>query len=407
MIIKYIQSQDPSDCCACRACEQICLHKALHFDEDKEGFLYPVLNKELCVDCGLCGKVCPMMNADQTQHDEGEAYVAQNVDAEDLRTSSSGGGFIAIAKYVLDKGGVVYGAAYQSSPVVAHERVEHVEDLEKLKGSKYVQSDTRDVYSQVKQDLRNGRWVYFTGTPCQVAGLKLFLRKEQDKLITSDLICHGTPSPRIFQNTVRHMEESLNADFRNYSFRDKKVRGWSCSSSSSSYKHRTKSNEIYVNYSRDMEAYFKAFISGHLMRMNCYQCPFANSRRCGDITLADFWGVRRQMPDFPAIHKGVSLLIANGDKGKRLMSELKASFHIRPVSMEDAMETNTNLRQPTPFTEERKSSYALAFNDYPAFVRRYYEGYYFTNNLKVQAEYFIRKHEWLFALISKVKKILK
>lgn len=404
-MIKYILTHDSSDCCGCRACEQACAHKALRFDEDKEGFLYPVLDASLCVDCGLCGKVCPMMQSEKVQHEEGKAYVAQNLNQDDLETSSSGGGFIAIAKFVLAKGGVVYGAAYQDGPLVAHERVDDVAGLERLKGSKYVQSDTRNVYSLVKKDLREGKWVYFTGTPCQVAGLRLFLRKEYENLITSDLICHGTPSPRILQNTVRHIEKSLNADFEDYSFRDKRVRGWSCSSSSS-YKMRATNKSIYLNYSKDMEAYFKAFISGHLMRMNCYKCPFANSHRCGDITLADFWGVRTKMPDFPHIHKGVSLLILNSEKGKRLFGQLKDDFYIRPVSMEDAIETNANLRQPTPWSEERRTSYELAFQDYPAFVSKYYHGNYWINWMKVQAEYTIRKYPWMFATVSKLKKIL-
>ena len=405
-MLDYFKTKDLASCCGCRACEQVCAHGALSFDKDMEGFLYPVLNPSLCVDCGLCSKVCPMMNADIVQHEEGDAYVAQNLEHEDLKTSSSGGGFIAIAKHVLGKGGVVYGAAYQDGPVVAHERAEYVEDLERMKGSKYVQSDTRDVYSQVKQDLLDGQFVYFTGTPCQVAGLKLFLRKDYERLLTSDLVCHGTPSVKMFQNTVKHMEESLRAEFSDYSFRDKRVRGWSCSSSSS-YKQRNTGNDIYVNYSRDMEAYFKAFISGHLMRMNCYQCPFANRRRCGDITLADFWGVRKQMPDFPDIHKGVSLLIANGVKGKNLLKELKDKFYIRPVSMDTAVNTNKNLKCPTPYPEDRKISYDLAFNHYSEFIRKYYVGNFFINNMKVQIEYFIRKHDRLFAISSKLKKIVK
>lgn len=406
-MIKYIQTQDPSDCCGCRSCEQVCTHQALHFEEDKEGFLYPVLDNTLCVNCGICGTVCPLMNPEKSQNKEdGNAYAAQYLDRNDLKTSSSGGGFIAIAKYVLNKGGVVYGAAYQNGPNVAHERVDNLYDLEKLKGSKYVQSDTGNSYSIVKKDLKEGRIVYFTGTPCQVAGLKLFLRKKYENLITSDLICHGTPSPKIFQNTVKHIEKQLNADFKDYSFRDKNIRGWNCSSTSY-YKLRSNERNIYLNYSKDMEAYFNAFISGHLMRMNCYKCPFANSHRCGDITLADYWGVRKKMPDFPSINKGVSLLIVNSEKGKLLMSELTKSFYIRSVSMEDAVATNANLRQPTSFVEERKKSYILAFNDYPAFIKKYYKGNYLINNLKVQIEYFIRKHEWLFVLISNTKKILK
>lgn len=405
-MIKYILTKDASDCCGCRACEQACTHQALRMEANEEGFLYPVIDTSKCVDCGLCGKVCPMMNPQQVQNPMGKAYAAQNKETDELKTSSSGGGFIAIAKYVLAQNGVVYGAAYQDGPIVVHERVDNFNDLEKLKGSKYVQSDTRDVYSQIKVDLRNGKLVYFTGTPCQVAGLKLFLRKEYENLITSDLICHGTPSTTIFQNTVSHIEKKLNADFKDYSFRDKRVRGWSCSSSSS-YKLRTNGKEIYLNYSKDMEAYFKAFISGHLMRMNCYKCPFANTHRCGDITLADFWGVREQLPDFPAVHKGVSLLIVNDDKGVRLMEKLKEHFIIKPISMEVAAESNHNLRQPTPFSDERKASYNLAFYDYSAFLSKYYIGNYFVNNLKVQIEYTIRKYPWVFSIVSHLKRILK
>lgn len=405
-MIKYILSQDPYDCCGCRACEQVCSHQALCMKPDDEGFLYPVLDSSKCLDCGLCERVCPMINSENVLHDEGDVYAAQYLMLDELKTSSSGGGFIAIAKYVLVKGGVVYGAAYQGGPIVVHERIDTLEKIEKLKGSKYVQSDTCNSYSLVRKDLRDGRLVYFTGTPCQVAGLKLFLRKDYDNLITSDLVCHGTPSPKIFQNTVSHIEKKIEADFIDYSFRDKKVRGWSCSSSSS-YKRHVNGKVKYLNYSKDMEAYFKAFISGHLMRMNCYHCPFANSHRCGDVTLADFWGVRKKMQDFPNINKGVSLLIANGRKGKHLMSELKRNFYIRPVSMEDAIATNTNLRQPTPFSEDRKTSYALALNDYPAFLKKYYEGNYFINYLKVQTEFIIRKYPWLFALVSNTKKYLK
>lgn len=405
-MIKYILSKDASDCCGCRACEQICAHHAIRMNSDDEGFLYPVVDASKCVNCGLCEKVCPMMNPHKAQHEEGTAWVAQNLNVEDLKTSSSGGAFIVIAKYVLSQGGVVFGAAYQDGPIVVHERVDNYARLERLKGSKYVQSDTCDVYSQIKTDLRNGRLVYFVGTPCQVAGLKLFLRREYDNLITSDLICHGTPSPKIFQNTICHIEDKLNADFMDYSFRDKRVRGWSCSSSST-YKMRSSGKIKYVKYSKDMEAYFKAFISGHLMRMNCYQCPFANTHRCGDITLADFWGVREKMPDFPNIHKGVSLLLVNDKQGEILMDKLKDKFHLRSVSMDAAVSTNGNLAHPTSMSRERKMSYKLALNDYPAFLDKYYHGNYFINNLRVQLEYIIRKYPWMFSLVSTFKRMLK
>ena len=406
-MIKYISSQNPSECCGCRACEQICSHNALRFNEDKEGFLYPVLDAGKCVDCGLCEKVCPMMKPSEVMYEEGEAYAAQYSNVEDLKTSSSGGGFIAIAKYVIANNGVVYGAAYQNGPKVAHERVDCLNGLERLKGSKYVQSDTMDTYKHIREDLKSGRIVYFTGTPCQVAGLRLFLRKDYENLITSDVICHGTPSPKIFEHTVNHIEKELDADFVDYSFRDKRIRGWSCSSSSSSYKSNANSKIVFLKYSKFMEAYFNAFISGHLMRMNCYQCPFAQRRRCGDITLADFWGVRNRLPDFPNIHKGVSLLLANSDKGKDLLEKLKSKFYINSIPMDMAVETNANLRQPTPYSNEREQSYSLAFDNYDAFVAKYNHGNNFINELKVDVEYFIRKNQWLFNLVSKAKKMIK
>lgn len=405
-MIRYALTNNDSDCCGCRACEQVCGHHALCMKPNDEGFLYPVLDCSKCVECGLCEIVCPMMNPEKTLHEEGKALVAQNTDVDDLKTSSSGGGFIAMAKYVLSKKGVIYGAAYQDGPIVTHQRVDNLKDLEKLKGSKYVQSDTCNVYSQIKADLRNGRLVYFVGTPCQVAGLKLFLRKDFENLITSDLICHGTPSPKIFQNTVNHIEKKLDADFVDYSFRDKRIRGWSCSSSSS-YKIHTTGKLKYLNYNKDMEAYFKAFISGHLMRMNCYQCPFANTHRCGDITLADFWGVREYMPDFPSIHRGVSLFLVNSEKGKTLLDEVKGQFILRSIPMNIAVETNANLLHPTPFTDEREKSYLLAFEDYSAFLDKYYIGKYSIKKLKVQVEYTVRRYPWLFTTISKIKKLLR
>ena len=405
-MLKYISTQDAADCCGCRACEQICSHNALRFNEDKEGFLYPVLDADKCVDCGLCEKVCPMMKPSEVMYEEGDAYAAQYSNVEDLKTSSSGGGFIAIAKYVIANNGVIYGAAYQNGPKVAHERVDSLNGLERLKGSKYVQSDTMDTYKHIREDLKSGRIVYFTGTPCQVAGLKLFLRKDYENLITSDLICHGTPSPKIFEHTVNRIEKDLDADFVDYSFRDKRIRGWSCSSSSS-YKSHAKRKIIFLKYSKCMEAYFNAFISGHLMRMNCYQCPFAQRRRCGDITLADFWGVRNRLPDFPNIHKGVSLLLANSDKGKDLLEKLKTKFYIKSIPMDMAVETNANLRQPTPYSNEREQSYSLAFDNYDAFVAKYNHSNNFINELKVDVEYFIRKNQWLFNLVSKAKKMIK
>ena len=299
-MLKYLVSNDKNDCCGCKACEQICAHHAISFHNDDEGFWYPSINETNCVQCGLCEKVCPMEEAGMTLHSKGKAYAFQLTDKEQLLNSSSGGVFYAVASTILKENGVVYGAAFEGK-IVKHKRVDCTEGLLDLMGSKYVQSDTGDTYTQVKQDLKKGKNVFYTGTPCQIAGLRLYLRKDFDNLLTADLVCHGIPSPKILADTISHIEDRLNAKFKSYSFRDKKVGGWSCSSSSSYEKGKSRT---YLKYSREMEAYFNAFISGHLMRMNCYQCPFARIERPGDITIADYWGVKELHPEFPNISKG-------------------------------------------------------------------------------------------------------
>jgi len=400
-MIKYILTGNKADCCGCKACEQICAHHTLSLQEDEEGFLYPVLDESVCVNCGLCEKVCPMSYGEELLHENGKILAAQNKDGKDLSTSSSGGGFVAIAKEILNLGGVVYGAAFEDGPVLCHQRVTTVDDLEKLKGSKYLQSDVRDTYKQVKADLLDNRYVYFVGTPCQIAGLRLFLRKDYEKLLTSDLVCHGTPSNKIFNIVVDHIGQKVKGKLKNYSFRDKRVRGWSCSSSSSWEKG---GREVSLIYSKDMEAYFNAFISGELMRMSCYSCPYARFERCGDITLADYWGVRQNHPNFPKIGKGVSLLIINSTKGKALLDRIADKFHLEPISKEVAVTSNDNLVRPSVLKPGRKNSYQLIMSDYNQFIDKYYEGNYLKNKIRVYIEYYIRKYPFLFSVISFLKK---
>lgn len=405
MNLKYIITGNPVDCFGCRACEQSCKQYALKMQENEEGFLYPVLDTNSCIDCGLCEKVCPIMNVDKTRNVEGIAYAAQNLDDEDLKTSSSGGIFIAIARYVISSMGVVYGAAYKDA-VVCHQRIESYGGLEMLKGSKYVQSDTNNTYQQVKKDLADGKMVLYSGTPCQIAGLNLFLHKKNDNLITIDLVCHGTPSPKIFRETIYNIGKRLKGVFVDYSFRDKKIGGWSCSSSSSLWKRET--NKLYyLKYSPETEAYYNAFICGDLMRMSCYHCPFANSQRTGDITLADYWGVGKNNPDFPNIYRGVSLILLNTNKGQNAFSKIKDQIFSILVPIEKAKRTNPNLMQPSPYGPHRDNSYKLAFEDYSGFIHQYANRYPLLKSLRVNVEFAIRSNLWLFNLLRTLKKSLK
>lgn len=371
-MIKYIITGKESDCCGCRACEQICGKHAITMITNEEGFLYPQLNSAMCVQCGVCSKICPMdkNNLEGILMYSKDYFAAQILDRDSLQRSSSGGMFRLFAEEILkeeDKG-IVYGAAFVEDMYLKHIRVTTKDDLQRMQGSKYLQSDTEETFAHVEKDLCKGLKVYYVGTPCQIAGLKLFLRKEYDNLLTSDLVCHGTPSYKVFRNSLDHIESKYSGTIVNYSFRDKRVMGWSCTSSSSL---RTAKGWKTLRFDTNMQAYFNAFISGDLMRYSCYNCPFACNKRVGDITLADHWGVNKYNPDFPDIHHGVSLLLVNTPKGRLYWEHLKDETKYIRIKEIEALESNPNLSHSTLLTDERKEAYALAFFDYRIFLNKY------------------------------------
>ena len=403
-MLKYLKTKSPYDCFGCNACEQICGHDAIHMVADDEGFRYPTLNHNKCIGCGLCEKVCPIEHYEPTINQLGETCAAQFNDNAILKNSSSGGMFYAIAKYVMGKGGLVYGASFNDKNEILHRRIDRISDIYPLMGSKYVQSNTESTYRQVRADLKNGLLVYYTGTPCQISGLRLFLMKDYENLITSDLICHGTPSQKIFSNMITHIESRYNGKVINYSFRDKNVRGWAIASSSVI---KTREKIKYLKYSNDMEAYFNAFSKGALMRRACYQCTFSQPQRVGDITLADFWGVREKLPDMKNISKGISLILINTTKGADILQKIKNNLTIEQIPMEWATETNSNLVQPTPEPLIRNEAYILAFNDYNRFVNMFGGSNETKNRIKRELESFVRSHEFIFHLVSKTLRLIK
>lgn len=378
-------------CSECNACKQICSRDAIQMIQNNEGFSYPEVDKDKCVDCGLCVNVCPMINADRIKQETGKVYAAQLKDRKTLLKSSSGGVFSLIAEYVISKGGVVFGAAWDDHLQLHHIGVETQDKLSNLRGSKYVHSDIGNSYREVRDLLRKGRWVYFTGTPCQIAGLKLFLRKDYSNLLTSDLICHGTPSQKIFNRFVKQMEEDRCVELNDYQFRDKKVFGWSCSSSSSSIDKKT-GKRRYHFYDKNMIAYFQAFIKGHITREDCYQCPFACPQRVSDITLADYWDISSHHKDFPNQRDGVSLITVNSSKGLEMLSATKDKVTVMDSTIEYAIETsNHNLKAPTPRPKERDTSCKKVFTDfisardfYASFGKTedYYNRIYRNNRIK-------------------------
>lgn len=339
-MIRYITTQNKSLCCGCRACTQICPVGALHMQADQEGFLYPSLKPDLCIHCGLCNKVCPMENADRTLAPSAKPKTyALWSNNSDIRTcSSSGGMFSEIASVILKQNGSVFGAAFDSNFQLQHIQVRSSESLHQLRGSKYLQSDTLDTYTQVHQLLKDGHEVYYTGTPCQIAGLKLFLRRSYSNLMTSDLICHGVPSQKFFDAYRSYLEQKHNGHLEQFSFRD--LAGWSPSDNYriNGRKHR------FLTY--ESQPYRYAFLQGMINRPACYQCPFTQTRRTGDITIADFWGIQRFVPQIDT-RQGVSLILVNTEKGERILQQLLPQITIYPSRIEDAAVENGNLTHQT------------------------------------------------------------
>lgn len=333
---------DKENCCGCAACSQICPKGCISMKEDKHGFLYPQVDSGCCISCGLCEKVCPCINQSQTTEERPlRIYSAINEDEQIRYKSSSGGIFSLLADKIIASGGVVFGACFDQSWDVVHCFVETAEDMEKLRGSKYVQSRIGHSYITAKEFLDLGRLVLFSGTPCQISGLKRFLRKNYDNLITIDVVCHGVPSPLVWREYLNHLTQpakrvdgkntvllSLNAmpEIAGISFRDKRM-GWekygfsvqtkvACGDQNSVF---PSIKDIYESV--DNNVYLQTFIRNIDLRPSCCKCPSRRGKSGSDITLADFWGIQKFNPSMYD-GKGTSMVLINTEKGQSLFNDI-------------------------------------------------------------------------------------
>ena len=280
---------DKKDCCGCGACAQRCPKQCISLAEDSEGFLYPNVDTTICVDCGLCEKVCPVLNPKEVMRPI-DLHVYQNPDRDVLYNSSSGGAFSAIAQKVIDRHGIVFGAKYNKHWCVCHGAAQTQEELDAFRGSKYVQSYIGNAFIEAEQFLKEGRLVLFTGTPCQVAAFKLFLRKEYDNLLTLDFVCHGVPSPMIWRDYLAYLNPEKK-NITHINLRDKK-RGWS----RYSYLIEAGDSSLYDDYAAN-SLYLRGFIDHLYIRPSCYDCPAKEGKSHSDITLADCWGIDKVHPE--------------------------------------------------------------------------------------------------------------
>lgn len=345
---KFFSICDQMQCTGCAACAAGCPQKCITMEKNKEGFLIPNVNYSACINCGMCRNTCPVANKPMDDNDEPESYAVINKDEKTRLNSSSGGVFSLIAKEIISRGGIVFGAAFDERFNVQHISIEAIQEIEKLQGSKYVQSNVGNIYEQVRDYLENGRWVLFSGTPCQISGLKAFLRKEYEKLITQDLICHGVPSPLVWRKYVEHRENIASASAKKISFREKDE-SWKRYAISFLFENGTKYRSVLTD-----DYYMQGFL-GHLyLRTSCHNCSFKQTHRESDLTLADFWGIEKVLPTMNDA-KGVSLVLVHSIKGKELLETIKENTIIQKVAFEDSIRDNRSYViscQPSPFRKQ-------------------------------------------------------
>lgn len=346
-----IEILDRKDCCGCGSCMQKCPKQAISMVKNSEGFLYPQIDKEKCIKCGLCCKVCPQLkNVKKRNNEFPKAFAMRNKSNKELLQSSSGGIFSNIANYVLEQNGVIFGAAYNENLEVEHIKVEDQEEINKIRGSKYVQSNIRDMYKEAEKFLKEDRMVLFTGTPCQIAGLNSYLMKEYDKLITCDLVCHGVPSPELFQLYIDYLSKKFTSKVVKYNFRSKMKNGWGLYSTV-----ETEDGKIrYIN--PDFDPYYSNFLESTTYRLSCYQCHYTNCNRVANITLADYWGISGIHPSFYKAD-GNSLVLINDLKGEKILKEISENIEYIPTDLKKAIEHNKNLIEPSKYSKQREMVY--------------------------------------------------
>lgn len=350
----YLQSLDKRECCGCRACEQVCVPQAIVMEADAEGFLYPRVEADRCVGCGRCEKVCAYANPRYTET-RPKVYAAYLRDIGQRTMSTSGGVFYAIARSVIADGGIVFGSVLDGNMQVAHKSASTLDELSSMRGSKYVQSDLRDSFSAVKAFLEEGRQVYFTGTPCQVAGLSAFLGKSYANLLTSDLVCHGVPSQRLFDTHIAWLEKKYKGKVVDYMFRDYK-QGGVCETVKITVSQTPGRIITHRLPSYELSPYLYSFMHSLTYRPACYNCPFAGIPRQGDITLGDYWGSERFHPKMDSRH-GISLVLVNTPAGNIVWEKIRPELQYEVSDAENAAAHNGNLVHPSIEPPERKGIY--------------------------------------------------
>lgn len=313
-------------CTGCTACKNVCPSDCIYMEENDDGFKYPMINETKCIECNACRNVCPVNNVIKGEKVK-RAYIARYKDPVIVENSTSGGVFSALADYVFSKDGVVYGVGYDSNMIVCHFGITMKEKrrLSEMRGSKYVQSELKDTFKEIQIYLKAGRLVCFSGTPCQIAGLKAYLKKEYEQLITVEVVCHGVASPMVFRKYINYLEKKNNSKVLDVRFRNKTYGYHSGTMKVSFENHRHYSGSGRVDFMS------KAYFKGACSRESCYQCPFKGMDRISDFTIFDSWNVNEIVPEIKDDDKGFTNILINTEKGIRLIPKLQKYLYMWKV----------------------------------------------------------------------------
>ena len=380
--IKYIQIDDKSKCCGCTACKSICPQNAIEMKEDEEGFLYPSINMDKCVNCGLCKKVCPVLNKVLEKKIEQKAYVVNNKDENIRSQSTSGGAFTAIAEYVIDNGGVVFGATFDKDFNVEHTYVTKKDDLRKFRGSKYVQSNLKNTFQEAKEFLNQGKLVCFSGTPCQIEGLKKFLGRDYENLITVDIVCHAVPSPKFWRVYLNYQKNRLKiSKISDIKFRDKSNYGYKYSTMSIKYDDKKYSEGV------ETDPFLRAFFGDLSDRPSCYNCAFKKQYRVSDITIWDCFTIEdfdKKLDD----DKGTTRILIHSKVGKEIFEKIKNKFYYSEINPEKLVNGVKEMYKSVKINPNR----AQFWKDINSMEEKeVIEKYFPINTLKVKSERIIRR----------------
>lgn len=393
-MINIISKQE---CTGCTACKSVCPQKCIKMKLDEEGFLYPEVDLGKCIDCGLCEKVCPVKNAREKEKEQ-KGYVLNHKNEEVRKDSTSGGAFTPIAEYVLQKNGVVFGATFNENFKVIHKYIEDKSGLHIFRGSKYVQSDLGNCFEKAKEFLEQDRYVCFSGTPCQIEGLKSFLRKEYEKLITVDVMCHAVPSPLVWEKYFEYIKKYKlnNEEVKKVLFRDKSKYGFK-------YSMMTLESEN-KKYSRGVETdpYLRAFFGDLSDRPSCYDCAFKKQYHESDFTIWDCF-VAENFDKNLDDDKGTSRVLVNSEKGQAIFEQIKDNFNYKEVDVEDLVRNVKEMRHSVELPEKRKEF----FEDINKMQEFEFFEKYFKDSLKVKCERSVRTILAKTGIYKNIKRIAK